>query len=113
MRIMESWLLMKGKEIEQIREALRMSPPQFAQLLGVHISTVYRWASAGDAYVKLDPLHASLLARIQASLSERTAKGEWEDWAEQILKALLIGGTLAGLAIILCEVLPKTIAKSK
>lgn len=49
---------------------------------------------------------ASLLLRTQESLATRKAK-EREEWATEILKALLIGGTLAGLALILIEALPK------
>ena len=95
---------MTGREIARIQNELGMTPPQFAQLLGVHISTIYRWVTLGKERVRLDPLHASLLARLQVSLRERKIQKEREDWAGQILTALLIGGTLAGLAIVLKEI---------
>ena len=97
---------MTGNEIEKIRSALDMSVPNFAGLLGVHVTTIYRWSAAAEKSVTVDPLHAALLAKIQQGIADRQ-KNEREDWGKEILKALLIGGTLAALAIVLVELMPK------
>jgi len=53
---------MTGQQIEHIRNELGLTHPQFAQLLGVHVTTIYRWVNSSSEEVRLDPLHASLAA---------------------------------------------------
>lgn len=97
---------MTGAEIQRLRIALGLGVPQFAQLLGVHVTTAYRWETAGARAVPLDPLHAALLARLQQTTDARPAQNARADWGQQLLKGVLIGGTLAGLAVLLSELLP-------
>jgi transcriptional regulator with XRE-family HTH domain len=97
---------MTGNEIRRLRELLGMPVPQFAQLFGVHVATAYRWETAGAQNVSLDPLHAALFARLQQSVDARPAQTQRTDWGKQLVTGVLIGGTLAGLAILLAELLP-------
>lgn len=97
---------MTGTDIRRLRELLGMQVPQFAQLFGVHVATAYRWESAEAKPVTLDPLHAALFARLQQSVEARPAQTQRADWGKQLLTGVLIGGTLAGLAILLAELLP-------
>lgn len=90
-----------------------MPVPQFAQLFGVHVATAYRWEAAGAKSVTLDPLHAALFARLEQSVNARQAQTQRADWGKQIATGLLIGGTLAGLAILLAELLPTGTPPSK
>ena len=99
---------MTGTDIRRLRELLGMQVPQFAQLFGVHVTTAYRWETAGAQTVSLDPLHAALFARLQQSVDARPAQTQRTDWGKQLVTAVLIGGTLAGLAILLAELLPTT-----
>ena len=95
-----------GQEIQHLRERLGMGVPQFAQLLGVHVATAYRWEAQGAVNVALDPLHLALLVRLQQSIDTRPTPGERAQWGQELLKGVLIGGTLAGLAVLLSELLP-------
>jgi transcriptional regulator with XRE-family HTH domain len=96
---------MNGEQIRGLRESLGMTIAQFAQLMGVHATTAYRWEMAKGAAV-LDPLHASLLLRLQQSLASRTTKAARKQWATALVTGVLLGGTLAGLAVLLAELLP-------
>jgi hypothetical protein len=95
-----------GQEIQHLRERLGMGVPQFAQLLGVHVATAYRWEAQGALKVALDPLHFALLVRLQQSIDTRPTPGERTQWGQELLKGVLIGGTLSGLAVLLAELLP-------
>jgi hypothetical protein len=99
---------MTGTDIQRLREQLGMLVPQFAQLVGVHVATAYRWEASGPKVVALDPLHAALFARLQQSVDARPAQTQRADWGKKLLTGVLIGGTLAGLAILLAELLPPT-----
>ena len=82
-----------------------MTLAQFAQLLGVHYVTVLRWEQAGLQQLRLDPLYASFLAQVQQGLETKKAQKR-EEWGQAILRGLLLGGTLAGLAVLLKDLLP-------
>lgn len=97
---------MTGTDIQRLRELLRLGVPQFAQLLGVHVATAYRWEMARGNEVRLDPLHAALLVRLQQTVDSRPTQAARGDWGQELLKGVLIGGTLAGLAILLAELVP-------
>lgn len=90
---------MNGTEVRTIREHLRLSPLNLANLLGVHLTTVYRWEAQGDQELRLEPLQHSLLLQMQRRLNQ----GPPQDFAQQLLHGLLIGGTLVGLAYLLAD----------
>jgi transcriptional regulator with XRE-family HTH domain len=96
-------MFLTGPELHRLRESLELSTSQLAQLLGVHQATVYRW-EANDGPLHMEPLQASLVARLQQALEAK--KGRDRDrWIGGLLSALLIGGTLVGLAYVLSELL--------
>ena len=97
---------MTGSDIQELRIELEMTVPQFAQLLGVHLASVYRWEAARNNEVRLDPLQVSLLARIQHAFTSRRRGAGRERWRAGLLRALLFGGTLVALAFLLAELLP-------
>ena len=89
-----------GYEIRQLRETLGMSVPHFAELLGIHLATVYRWESTGAKAPPLGPLHQRLLAHLKQQANAKTLKAR-DQWAGELLQAVLVGGTLVALAQLL------------
>ena len=87
---------MTGAQIRQLRLAIRMDPAQFAQLLGIHASSVYRWEMAADAEVRIEPFQRQILTALEDQLAQRAAPAQ-ADLGGAILKGLLIGGGLFGL----------------
>ena len=90
---------MNGNEVRAIRETLGLSPLNLANLLGVHLTTVYRWEAQGAQQLRLEPLQHSLLLQMQ----KRLRQGPPQDLGQQLLQGLLIGGTLVGLAYLLAD----------
>lgn len=86
---------MTGTRVRELRTALRLDPTRFAQLLGVHPSTLYRWEATGDVPVRAEPLQRQLLAVLQDQIA--APKGADENLGETISKGLLIGGAMFGL----------------
>lgn len=92
---------MTGHGIKALREALGLEPYVFAKLLGVHVSTLYRWEQVhGD--VRIDPLQAEILEKLRVNLSEKK-RAEQKKLGDDLLKALLLGGALVALAVLLNE----------
>lgn len=94
---------MTGSEVRLLREGLGMAVPQFAQLLGIHVATAYRWELAAETALRLDPLHESLLLHLRRTVDARRRQVDREAWGKQLAAGVLIGGTLAGLALLLSE----------
>jgi hypothetical protein len=92
-----------GTDVERLRVALGMSVPQFAQLLGVHLGTAYRWESKTGEELRLDPLHEALLLHLHRGVQERRRQADREAWGKKLVAGVLLGGTLAGLAVLLAE----------
>lgn len=90
---------MTGSEIRNLRTTLGLSPNHLAELLGVHLTTVYRWEKANDLQVRLEPLQHRLLMEMQTRVQRRQPK----DFGQQLIEGLLLGGTLLGLACLLEE----------
>jgi len=80
---------MTGGAVRQLRMLLGLNPAHFAQLIGVHPSTLYRWEAAGDGALKIEPFQLQILA----------VMGRHGDAAlgETILQGLLYGGPMLGL----------------
>ena len=74
-----------------------MDLPRFAQLLGVHATTVYRWELAAGQAIRIEPLQLQLLSVLQQQLHERQRTAARNELAETITKGLLVGGTMLGL----------------
>ena len=86
---------MTGTQVRELRAALRLDPTHFAQLLGVHPSTLYRWEAAGDVPVRVEPFQLQILAMLQRQIAAPTAGNE--DLSETILKKLLVKSAMFGL----------------
>ncbi len=91
---------MTGNEIRSLRTSLGLSAQRFAELIGVHFTSVYRWESTGPKKVNLEPLQAALIYRLQEK-----AETAPEATGEQLLQGLLVGGTLLGLAYLLSDLI--------
>lgn len=83
---------MTGNQIRKLRERLELDPVLFSRLLGVHLSTVYRWENAKKP--KIDIMQTQILWWI----SER-----WEPKATGLdkLKEDLLRHPLEGLRTLL------------
>lgn len=83
---------MKGKDIQKIRKAFGLSPVEFAVLLGVSLSTVYRWET-------LEQPNVDWMQRQTLTLMKRMArKGKPKDIGANIRRS---DGTLRGLLTLL------------
>jgi len=72
-----------------------MSPSLFAELVGAHVSTLYRWERR-TTDVRMHPLHAGLLEVIQVELARRGEVGGGL-WGRELSAAVLVRGGLFGL----------------
>lgn len=73
-----------------------MTPEQFAGLVGVHQSSLYRWEAKGDEVVRLDPMQVRLLVALREELGRKRPEEQIE-WGKALLAALVIGGGLFAL----------------
>jgi len=85
--------------VRDLRFSLGLTPQYLANLLGVHLTTVYRWEGQDKAELRLEPLQHSLLLQMQ----RRASAGQPKDFGQQLIEGLLIGGTLVGLACLLAD----------
>jgi hypothetical protein len=90
---------MTGSEVTKIRLWLALEPPMFAQLLGVHSSSVYRWEASEHRACRIDPLRLQLLALIDAISDDDPFVRTY--LARQVRGQLLVSGTLGGLRVLL------------
>ena len=94
---------MTGEDIRQVREALGLSVPDFASLLGVHLTSAYRWERAGSEEIRLYPFQAQYVARLQAALQKLETDRKRKEWAKSVAQALLVGGTFGALAVVIAD----------
>jgi len=92
---------MKGVDIKGFREKLRLSPREFATLVGASTSTVYRWEWYGLDTVPLDPFPALVMTWLSKRCQE-----PHQDWIEEVREACVMHGPLAGLATLLKPLVP-------
>lgn len=95
-------LTLQGARVRQIRESLGMTVPQFSSVIAVHPGTVHRWESAGALPVTIDGVAANVLA----ALDQRLHSGQEfkpNQVGEDVVKALLIGGALVALGLLITE----------
>lgn len=86
-----------GRSVRELREALRLTPQQFASLVGVSPSTISRWELAGNDVLRPEPLQLQLLTVIEQELGKRPTAGSRDAFVDEIGRALLIGGGLLAL----------------
>ena len=93
---------MRGTVIDKIRRRLGLSHDEFARLLGIALSTSYRWA-ASRGELKMDPFHTKLLGYIQREVL-RWAAPKRDEVIARIRRALESDpkdGTLMALSALL------------
>lgn len=93
---------MTGQEVYAVRSGLDLSASQFAQLLGVHASTLYRWESAKGS-CRIGPLQLQIIAVVQVRLRELRASGR-QTLSVRLQRALLVNGNLFALGTLLQEI---------
>lgn len=98
---------MTPADVLPIRAALGLDHFAFAAILGVHASSIYRWESASSRVVRAKKRSVPGIQRLQSDLLDglaRVLKANPEigpDLGKRITKALLAGGSLAGLRVVL------------
>jgi len=93
---------MTGRQIRRLREQLRLDPFALAGVLGVHVSTIYRWESS-TVDVKMDPLQALLMERLRERVATQPKSAD--DLSQAIVKGLVTGGALVALLALLKKLL--------
>lgn len=89
---------MTGKQIRKLSQQLDLDAFALAGVLGVHVSTIYRWEAA-HADVKMDPLQAQIMERLRAHVAAKPQAAA--DTRDAIIKGLVTGGALLGLLALL------------
>lgn len=86
--------------IRKLRAHLGLSGSQFATVLGVHPTTVSRWENAKEPVV-VEGMAWTVLAGLAEHMeNEKRAAQEAREAGQQIQNALLVGGVLLALAIL-------------
>lgn len=87
---------MTGEEVANIRDRMGLDPFAFAAVLGVSVSTIYRWEAT--PVPEINPLQRDILAGLYA---KKLGKRDGADLGDAVRKGLIAGGTLAGLRVVL------------
>lgn len=91
-----------GADVRRIRDIVQWATPEFAALLGVNGSTVYRWEMRDTALAPIEPLQAQLLVALDAVLSRADKRaGGVATIRRDLTEALALGGTLRALHTLL------------
>lgn len=79
-----------------------MTVPQFSAVIAVHAGTVHRWEAAGAAPVPVDGIAANLLAALDQKIQrEGVVSFRPSEVGEQVVQALLVGGALLALGLLI------------
>ena len=98
---------MRGNDVSRLRDTLGLDAFAFAKILGVHVSTLYRWEQVqGD--VSMDPLQRDILEQLAKALRAKRA-AQKREVGNQVLAALLAGGALGALAVLLAFITKSSI----
>ena len=87
---------MTGSEIALIRSRLKLTPFAFATVLGVHMSSIYRWESSDSP--KIDTLQREILIEL---FNKKMSPKQGADLGKAVNGALSSGGTLHALGVLL------------
>jgi transcriptional regulator with XRE-family HTH domain len=88
-----------GDQVRAIRDALGLTGTEFATILGVHQSTIYRWEGASAA-VPVEQLQAQLLSVLQVAINDGR---DMPMFAEKLRAAMVQGNGLHALLVLLQE----------
>jgi hypothetical protein len=85
--------------VQWVRTSLGADQIRFAQLMGVHPTTAYRWEAKEHLAqpLKIEPFQLQILAVLKQQLEARQTTAERAKFAEAVLQGLLIGGGLFAL----------------
>jgi hypothetical protein len=86
---------MRGRDINDARIGLRLSVTEFARLLQVGRSTVYRWEASRVAQIQ--PLYRTLVVQLVGLGTAR----EDDLYGQRIREALRLRGPLYGLHVVM------------
>jgi hypothetical protein len=87
---------MTGEDVTHVREWLGVDPFALAAVLGVHVSSIYRWEKTKEP--NIDPLQKSILVALRTRIK---SKRVGEDLGEKLRVSLISGGNLAALHTLL------------
>lgn len=90
-----------GTKIRWLRNALALEVAQFATLLGVGDSTVRRWEARADEAPDIDEAAARILTVLVDQVERRKTTEERAAFQTAIAKALLVGGGLFAIFLVL------------
>jgi hypothetical protein len=94
---------MTGNTVRTIRSRFGMTAETFAQVVGVHIVTVFRWEAAGPNELPLEPRQLQILSLMHQQLEQKRSN-ETSELGKAIVGGIIAGGGLAGLFYLLREV---------
>lgn len=84
-------------DIAGARAALGISSAELGQILCAQRSTIYRWESAKEGLLKIDPLHRVLVA----CLCRAAARADANEIGAKLLAAIASGSSTGALTILL------------
>jgi hypothetical protein len=86
--------------IRATRQAFGLSSAQFAAVLGVHPTTVSRWENSPIPVIVEGAAWTVLMGLWQRLQEDARAKQQAQQTGEEISRALLVGGALLALALL-------------
>lgn len=89
---------MTGHAVRDLRIALGVTSRTFAALFGVNPSTIYRWESREDRAVMVEGLPRIVLTL----LAQRQREGDPAALGATLTDAIVQGGTLRALTVLIC-----------
>jgi transcriptional regulator with XRE-family HTH domain len=84
---------MTGSDVRAIRTKLELTVPQFADILGCAVSSLYRWEAITDLPVAIEVAQLRLLSLMQQEI-DRDRSGAF---AKSMTEAVVRGGGLLAL----------------
>jgi len=91
-----------GRRVREVREALGMSVGDFADVLAVHPATVHRWESAGERATTIDGVAAGVLGALDQKIGRKPVFHS-QQVGDEVVKALIVGGALFALGLLIHE----------
>ena len=82
---------MTGAWIRELRLRTGCEPQEFAALLGVHSSTLYRWEKAGDNSVRVEPFQHQVLVTLDRQMGRPGAEALCREMRDDVRISGLLG----------------------
>lgn len=97
---------MTGADVARLRGALGLSTNEFASVVGVSIPTAYRWEAFGAEAIQTDDRSRMMLNALIGEIERRRSAAARAELAASLKSALLVGGGLLALYVLLDAILP-------